>query len=57
MKDNNLLDAPHLIFNADETGMPLCSRPEQRVAVKGSKHACSSVQCRIKNTCYSFGMC
>ena len=38
MKDNNLLDAPHLIFNADETGMPLCSRPGQRVAVKGSKH-------------------
>ena len=27
MKDNNLLNAPHLIFNADETGMPLCSRP------------------------------
>ena len=35
MKDNNLLDAPHLIFNADEIGMPLCSRAGQRVAVKG----------------------
>ena len=34
IKDNNLLNAPHLIFNADETGMPLCSRPGQRVAVK-----------------------
>ena len=32
MKDNNLLSAPHLIFNVDETGMPLCSRPGQRVA-------------------------
>ena len=29
MKDNNLLNAPHLIFNADETGMPLCSHPGQ----------------------------
>ena len=38
MKDNNLLDAPHLIFNADETGMLLCSCPGQRVAVKSSKH-------------------
>ena len=38
MKDNNLLNAPHLIFNADETGMPLCSRPGQRVAPKGLKH-------------------
>jgi len=25
MSDNNLLSAPYLIFNADETGMPLCS--------------------------------
>ena len=38
MKDNNLLDVPHLIFNADEIGIPLCSRPGQRVAIKGSKH-------------------
>ena len=38
MKVDNLLNAPHLIFNANETGMPLCSCPGQRVAVKGSKH-------------------
>ena len=37
-KDNQLLNAPHLIFNCDETGMPLCSRPGKRVGVKGSKH-------------------
>ena len=29
MKDNELLNAPHLIFNCNETGMPLCSRPEK----------------------------
>ena len=38
MKDNQLLNAPHLIFNCDETGMPLCSRPGKRVGIKGSKH-------------------
>ena len=37
MKDNQLLNAPHLIFNYDETGMPLCSCPGKR-GVKGSKH-------------------
>ena len=38
MKDNRLLNAPHLIFNCNETGMPLCSRPGKRVGIKGSKH-------------------
>ena len=37
-KDNNLFNAPHFIFNADETGMPLCSCPGQRVAPKGLKY-------------------
>ncbi|CAI7996987.1 Tigger transposable element-derived protein 6 [Geodia barretti] len=35
---NNLCFAPHLIFNADETGLPLQHRPGKRVAVRGQKH-------------------
>ena len=35
---NNLLKKPNLIFNADETGMPLQHRPGRRIAVRGQKH-------------------
>ena len=38
IKDNQLLNAPHLIFNCNETGMLWCSRPGKRVGVKGSKY-------------------
>ena len=35
---NDLTRRPHLIFNADETGLPLQHRPGKRVAVRGQKH-------------------
>ena len=35
---NRLSSRPHLIFNADETGLPLQHRPGKRVAVRGQKH-------------------
>ena len=38
LDSNNLTKKPHLIFNADETGMPLQHRPGKRVAVRGQKH-------------------
>ena len=38
LKSNYLTKKPHLIFNADETGMPLQHRPGKRVAVRGQKH-------------------
>ena len=46
MKVNNLLNAPDLIFNADETDMSLCyhSGANGRQRFK----ACLCVQCRIK---------
>ena len=36
MKDNTLLNTPHLIFIADETEMPQWSCPGQQLAVRGS---------------------
>ena len=36
--NNDLTKRPHLIFNADETGLPLQHRPGKRVAVRGQKH-------------------
>jgi hypothetical protein len=35
---NDLMKKPHLIFNADETGMPLQHRPSKRVTIRGQKH-------------------
>ena len=35
---NGLLERPHLIFNCDETGLPLQHRPGKRVALRGQKH-------------------
>lgn len=35
---NNLCSNPHLVFNADETGLPLQHRPGKRVAIRGQKH-------------------
>lgn len=34
---NNLTGKPHLIFNADETGLPLQHRPGKRVVIRGQK--------------------
>ncbi len=38
LKVNDLTGRPHLIFNADETGLPLQHRPGKRVAVRRQKH-------------------
>ena len=35
---NYLTSRPHLIFNGDETGLPLRHCPGKRVAVSGQKH-------------------
>ena len=40
LKKNTLSDRPSLIFNADETGIPLNHEPGKRVAVRGQKHVC-----------------
>ena len=37
---NGLLDHPSLIFNADESGMPLNHHPGKPIAVSGQKHVC-----------------
>ena len=33
----NLMNAPHCIYNADETSFSLCSRPQRVTAKKGAK--------------------
>lgn len=38
LKDNNLLESPSLIFNCDETGLPLEHTPAAVVGIKGQKH-------------------
>ncbi len=38
LRENKLSERPSLIFNADESGMPLQHRPGKRIAVKGQKH-------------------
>ena len=38
LESNNLTKKPHLIFNVDETSMPLHHRPGKSVAVRGQKH-------------------
>ena len=43
LRDNNLLSKPNLIFNCDESGMPLSHRPGNCIAVKGQKHVTSVV--------------
>ena len=35
---NQLADKPHLIFNVDETGLPLQHWPGKRVAILGQRH-------------------
>ena len=35
---NDLTARPHLLYNADETGLPLQHRPGKRIAVRGQKH-------------------
>ena len=35
---NNLISSPHLVYNIDETGLPVQHRPGKRVAVRGQKH-------------------
>lgn len=40
LKSNRLVDHPSLIFNADESGMPLNHHPGKRIAVRGQKHVC-----------------
>ena len=37
LKENGLLERPPLIFNADESGMPLCPQAGKRVGVRGAK--------------------
>ena len=38
LEQNNLRNSPSLIFNADESGMPLQYHVGKRIAVKGQKH-------------------
>ena len=40
LKKNGLLDRPSLVFNADESGMPLATNPGKRIGVKGMKKVC-----------------
>lgn len=42
LKEHDLFNAPHRIFNMDETGMPLDHKPKKVVALKGAK----KVHCR-----------
>ena len=42
LTENNLLNKPNLIYNVDETGMPLDHKPPKVVAAKGQK----KVRCR-----------
>lgn len=38
LEDNDLIDRPALVFNMDETGMPLDSKAPFIVAHRGQKH-------------------
>ena len=38
LESNDLTRRPHLVFNADETGLPLQHRAGKRVAIRGQKH-------------------
>lgn len=38
LADNGLMESPSLIFNCDETGLPLDHTPSRVVGVKGQKH-------------------
>ena len=38
LKDNDLLNKPHMIFNCDETGFSLEHKPGKLVGMKGVKH-------------------
>ena len=38
LESNDLTTRPHLVFNAEETGLPLQHRAGKRVAIRGQKH-------------------
>ena len=40
-RKNGLLERPGLIFNADESGMPLSPHPGKKVGIRGTKRVCS----------------
>ena len=41
LQSNGLLDRPSLVFNADESGMPLSHHPGKRVGIRGMKRVCT----------------
>ena len=41
LKDNDLLNNPHMIFNCDETGFSLEHKPRKLEGMKGVKHSTS----------------
>ena len=54
LKKNGLLDRPSLVFNADESGMPLATHPGKRIGAKGMKRVCcvsSGVKTQVTVLC------
>ena len=54
LKKNGLLDRPSLVFNADESGMPLATHPGKRIGTKGMKRVCcvsSGVKTQVTVLC------
>lgn len=41
LQSNGLLDRPSLVFNADESGMPLSHHPGKRGGIRGMKRVCT----------------
>ena len=54
LQSNRLLDRPSLVFNADESGMPLSTKPGKRVGIRGMKriyNTTSGVKTQITVLC------
>jgi len=54
LQSNHLLDRPSLVFNADESGMPLSTKPGKRVGIRGMKwvyNTTSGVKTQITVLC------
>jgi len=48
LKSNDLTRRPHLVFNAEETGLPLQHRARKRVAIRDQKHMSSTPETKHK---------